>query len=91
MEILVLPNAGMRWLIVAVLGAFHGLYFELFLRTTGYHAFYVLGGAVFVAAVLLGSVLVAAIVALGLSALLASIVPAIRASLISPFDALRTE
>ena len=37
----------MRWLIVAVLGAFHGLYFELFLRTTGYRAFYVLSGAVF--------------------------------------------
>ena len=36
----------MRWLIVAVLGAFHGLYFELFLRTTGYRAIYVLSGAV---------------------------------------------
>lgn len=46
-EILVLPKAGMRWLIVAVLGAFHGLYFDLFLRTTGYRAVYVLGGAVF--------------------------------------------
>lgn len=45
-EILVLPKAGMRWLIVAVLGAFHGLYFELFLRTTGYHPVYVLTGAV---------------------------------------------
>jgi len=41
-----LPKAGMRWLIVAVLGAFHGLYFELFLRTTGYRAVYVLTGAV---------------------------------------------
>jgi hypothetical protein len=46
LEILVLPTAGMRWLIVAVLGAFHGLYFALFLRTTGYSAFYVLTGAV---------------------------------------------
>jgi len=45
-EILVLPKAGMRWLIVAVLGAFHGLYFALFLRTTGYRAFNVLTGAV---------------------------------------------
>ncbi|MGC9950806.1 MAG: HupE/UreJ family protein [Bryobacteraceae bacterium] len=45
-EILALPKAGMRWLIVAVLGAFHGLYFELFLRTTGYRAVYVLTGAV---------------------------------------------
>ena len=46
-EILVLPQAGMRWLIVAVLGGFHGLYFELFLRTTGYRALYVLTGAAF--------------------------------------------
>lgn len=53
-EILVLPKAGMRWLIVAVLGAFHGLYFELFLRTTGYRALYVLTGAVFAEIVLVG-------------------------------------
>jgi hypothetical protein len=46
-EILVLPKAGMRWLIVGMLGAFHGLYFDLFLRTTGYRASYVLTGAVF--------------------------------------------
>jgi hypothetical protein len=45
-EILVLPQAGMRWLIVAVLGGFHGLYFAMFLRTTGYRAAYVLAGAV---------------------------------------------
>ncbi|HLY19535.1 MAG TPA: HupE/UreJ family protein [Bryobacteraceae bacterium] len=44
-EILALPKAGMRWLIVGVLGGFHGLYFALFLRTTGYGAGYVLGGA----------------------------------------------
>jgi hypothetical protein len=44
-EILLLPQAGMRWLIVAALGALHGLYFELFLRTTGYHPLYVLAGA----------------------------------------------
>jgi ABC-type antimicrobial peptide transport system permease subunit len=37
------------------------------------------------------AVTIGAMVALGLSALLASIVPAIRASLISPLDALRTE
>jgi hypothetical protein len=46
-EILVLPRAGMRWLIVAVLGGFHGLYFELFLRTSGYRPLYVLAGAAF--------------------------------------------
>lgn len=44
-EILVLPRAGMRWLIVAVLGAFHGLWFALFLNTTGYRAANVLAGA----------------------------------------------
>jgi hypothetical protein len=46
-EILVLPQAGMRWLVMAVLGGFHGLYFELFLRTSGYRPVYVLSGAAF--------------------------------------------
>jgi hypothetical protein len=44
-EILLLPRAGSRWLVAGMLGAFHGLYFELFLRTTDYAAFYVLAGA----------------------------------------------
>ncbi|MBZ5575296.1 MAG: HupE/UreJ family protein [Acidobacteriia bacterium] len=44
-EILLLPEAGWRWLIAAVLGAFHGLYFHLFLQSTGYHAGLVLAGA----------------------------------------------
>ena len=44
-EILLLPKAGSRWLIAAVLGGFHGLYFELFLRNTGYSAGWVLSGA----------------------------------------------
>lgn len=44
-EILALPKAGARWLIAGVLGAFHGLYFHLFLQNTGYHAALVLGGA----------------------------------------------
>ena len=44
-EILLLPQAGARWIIAGVLGAFHGLYFHLFLQTTNYHAGYVLGGA----------------------------------------------
>ena len=44
-EILLLPQAGARWAIAGVLGAFHGLYFRLFLEATGYHAGYVLGGA----------------------------------------------
>ncbi len=46
LEILVLPKAGMRWLIVTVLGAFHGLYFVLFVRTTGYRPVFVWSGAV---------------------------------------------
>jgi len=44
-EILLLPQAGARWMIAGVLGIFHGLYFHLFLQTSGFHAAYVLGGA----------------------------------------------
>src|SRR5260370_40194872 len=44
-EILALPQAGKRWLIAGALGMFHGLYFALFLRTTGYSPVYVLSGA----------------------------------------------
>lgn len=44
-EILFLPAAGMRWLIAGVLGAFHGLYFALWVRNTGYRPLYVLSGA----------------------------------------------
>jgi len=44
-EILALPQAGKRWLIAGALGVFHGLYFALFLRTTGYGPGYVLTGA----------------------------------------------
>jgi hypothetical protein len=44
-EILFLKGAGMRWVIAGVLGSFHGLYFALFLQTTGYQPAYVLGGA----------------------------------------------
>lgn len=43
-EILLLPEAGNRWLVVGVLGVFHGLYFMLFLKTSGYQAGYVLAG-----------------------------------------------
>jgi HupE / UreJ protein len=44
-EILLLPQAGSRWVVAGVLGGFHGLYFDLFLRTSGYHAGFVLAGA----------------------------------------------
>ena len=44
-EILLLPQAGGRWLVAGVLGALHGLYFHLFVQTTGYSATLVLLGA----------------------------------------------
>jgi len=44
-EILLLPQAGARWLVAGVLGGFHGLYFHLFLQTTGYAPGLVLAGA----------------------------------------------
>jgi hypothetical protein len=44
-EILLLPQAGGRWVIAGLLGSFHGLYFLLFLQTTGYAPGYVLAGA----------------------------------------------
>src|SRR4029077_15918521 len=37
-EIVFLPNSGMRWLVVGVLGLFHGAYFATFLAQSGYHA-----------------------------------------------------
>lgn len=36
-EIILLPASGMRWLVVAVLGLFHGAYFAAFLTGSGYH------------------------------------------------------
>ncbi|MDQ6706434.1 MAG: HupE/UreJ family protein [Acidobacteriota bacterium] len=44
-EILFLPAAGMRWPIAGVLGAFHGLYFALWIANTGFRPAYVLSGA----------------------------------------------
>ena len=44
-EILLLPRAGGRWAIAGLLGAFHGLYFLLFLESTGYTPGFVLLGA----------------------------------------------
>jgi hypothetical protein len=44
-EILLFPQAGARWLVAGVLGALHGLYFHLFVRTTGYGPALVLLGA----------------------------------------------
>lgn len=44
-EILLLPQAGARWLIAGFLGAFHGLFFYLFIQAADYHPGYVLSGA----------------------------------------------
>jgi hypothetical protein len=44
-EILLLPQAGARWLVAGVLGVLHGLYFHLFVQTTGYSPALVLLGA----------------------------------------------
>ncbi len=43
-EIILLPNSGMRWLVVGVLGLFHGAYFSIFLAESGYHAATFLAG-----------------------------------------------
>lgn len=43
-EILLLPDAGQRWLVVAVLGLFHGLYFALFIQSSDFAAGWVLLG-----------------------------------------------
>jgi hypothetical protein len=52
-EILLLPKAGARWAVAGVLGAFHGLYFDLFVRTSGYSVYNVLLGATVAEALLL--------------------------------------
>ncbi len=44
-EVLLLPQAGARWLVAGVLGAFHGLYFCLFVQNTGFRPELVLAGA----------------------------------------------
>lgn len=45
-EILLLPEAGARWAVAAALGIFQGLYFDLFLQSTGYRSALVLAGAI---------------------------------------------
>lgn len=44
-EVLLLPQAGARWMVAGVLGVFHGLYFHLFLQDAGYRPGWVLAGA----------------------------------------------
>jgi hypothetical protein len=43
-EIVLLPQSRLRWLVVGVLGLFHGAYFSLFLTESGYHIPTFLGG-----------------------------------------------
>jgi HupE / UreJ protein len=45
-EIVLLPHSSMRWLVVAVLGLFHGAYFAAFLTESGYHLATFLTGVV---------------------------------------------
>ena len=53
-EILLLPKAGARWAVAGVLGLFHGLYFELFVQTSGYRSGWVLAGAFIGEVIVLG-------------------------------------
>jgi len=45
-EILAFPDAGQRWLVVLVLGAFHGLYFAMFSTASTFHPGWVMLGAI---------------------------------------------
>jgi HupE / UreJ protein len=62
-EIILLPDSRHRWLVVGVLGLFHGAYFSMFLAESGFHAPAFLGGVV------LAELLLIAIFALILAAL----------------------
>ena len=55
-EILAFPEAGQRWLVVLVLGAFHGLYYSMFTVASGYAAGWVMGGAILAEAVQISAV-----------------------------------
>jgi hypothetical protein len=63
-EIILLPQSSMRWLVVAVLGLFHGAYFAAFLAESGYHI------ATFFSGVAICEVLLIALFALILERLL---------------------
>ena len=52
-EILVLPDAGYRWMIAAAMGVFHGFYFGSFLKQSEMDSLYVLGGVLLANALLL--------------------------------------
>jgi hypothetical protein len=43
-EIILLPDSGLRWLVVGVLGLFHGAYFSIFLAESQFHVETFFGG-----------------------------------------------
>lgn len=55
-EILAFPEAGQRWLVVLVMGVFHGLYFSLFTTASGYSAGWVMVGVVLAEALQISAV-----------------------------------
>ena len=63
-EIILLPESRNRWLIVGVLGLFHGMYYSIFLAGSGYHL------GLFLAGVICGELLLIAVFALALRGLL---------------------
>lgn len=62
-EIILLPRSTMRWLVVGVLGIFHGTYFSMFLAQSGYSA------ATFLAGVAIAELLLVAVLALAVTRL----------------------
>lgn len=53
-EIILLPHSSMRWLVVGVLGIFHGGYFSMFLAESGYAALPFLSGVAAAELLLIG-------------------------------------
>lgn len=53
-EIVLLPQSSLRWLVVGVLGLFHGTYFSIFLAQSGYNAATFLAGVAIAELLLIG-------------------------------------
>jgi hypothetical protein len=53
-EIILLPQSSSRWMVVAVIGLFHGAYFAAFLNESGYHLPTFLAGVMFCELLLIG-------------------------------------
>ena len=81
-EILLLPAAGQRWLVVGVLGVLHGMYFDMLLSTGDYSRVSYLAGA-FLAEVTLSVILWGVVrAAASLPMARSSIIPRVFASLL---------